>query len=82
MDAGPHPPPGETGARFIIRQDGRRINLAFMPSDAERTLSVSSGGGQRWGTETSVGSCVCSAHLECEPWHWGPTLLQNTPSFM
>eukprot|EP00955_Chlamydomonas_euryale_P010158 108831-Chlamydomonas_euryale.AAC.1 len=27
VDNGPHPPPGETGAKFIIREDGRRINL-------------------------------------------------------
>eukprot|EP00877_Chromochloris_zofingiensis_P013598 jgi/Chrzof1/8492/Cz03g13040.t1 len=37
---GPHPPPGETGAKSIIRQDGRRINLAYMRPDAERALEL------------------------------------------
>lgn len=38
VDNGPHPPPGETGAKFIIREDGRRINLAFMGSGQDRRL--------------------------------------------
>lgn len=40
VDAGPTPPPGESGAKFIIRKDGRRINLAFLRDGASRTLEV------------------------------------------
>lgn len=37
VENGPHPPPGETGAKYIIREDGRRINLAF---NRERHLEL------------------------------------------
>eukprot|EP00195_Chlamydomonas_chlamydogama_P000980 CAMPEP_0202924892 /NCGR_PEP_ID=MMETSP1392-20130828/79214_1 /ASSEMBLY_ACC=CAM_ASM_000868 /TAXON_ID=225041 /ORGANISM="Chlamydomonas chlamydogama, Strain SAG 11-48b" /LENGTH=436 /DNA_ID=CAMNT_0049618649 /DNA_START=166 /DNA_END=1474 /DNA_ORIENTATION=+ len=40
VDNGPHPPPGETGAKFIIREDGRRINLAYMRGAADRRLEI------------------------------------------
>lgn len=40
VDAGPTPPPGETGAKFIIRKDGRRINLAFLRDGASRALEI------------------------------------------
>lgn len=40
VDAGPTPPPGETGAKFIIRKDGRRTNLAFIRNDTSRALEV------------------------------------------
>uniref|UniRef100_A0A7S0YI02 DNA-directed RNA polymerase subunit n=1 Tax=Polytomella parva TaxID=51329 RepID=A0A7S0YI02_9CHLO len=35
---GPNPPPGETGAKCIIRKDGRRINLAVMGIGMKRTI--------------------------------------------
>ena len=35
VDNGPAPPPGQLGARYIIREDGRRINLAFMARSKE-----------------------------------------------
>ncbi len=38
MDNGPNPPPGETGAKNIIREDGRRINLAVVKSASDRRL--------------------------------------------
>ncbi|KAG2453789.1 hypothetical protein HYH02_001998 [Chlamydomonas schloesseri] len=38
VDNGPNPPPGETGAKHIIREDGRRINLAVLKSGADRRL--------------------------------------------
>lgn len=38
MDNGPHPPPGQTGAKFIVREDGRRINLAYMKAGQDRRL--------------------------------------------
>ncbi|GAX77905.1 hypothetical protein CEUSTIGMA_g5347.t1 [Chlamydomonas eustigma] len=40
VDNGPHPPPGETGAKYIIREDGRRINLAYMRAASDRRLEV------------------------------------------
>jgi DNA-directed RNA polymerase II subunit RPB1 len=40
VDLGPHAPAGETGAKFIIRKDGRRINLAYIRDDASRALEV------------------------------------------
>jgi len=38
VDAGPHPPPGATGARFIVREDGTRLDLRFLKKDADRHL--------------------------------------------
>lgn len=58
VDAGPTPPPGETGAKFIIRKDGRRINLAFLRDGASRALEVRGACGLR--TERAkryVGHC-------------------------
>ncbi|GBF88296.1 DNA-directed RNA polymerase II subunit 1 [Raphidocelis subcapitata] len=40
VNNGPHPPPGLTGAKSIIRADGRRINLAYVRSDADRQLEL------------------------------------------
>jgi DNA-directed RNA polymerase II subunit RPB1 len=36
---GPHPPPGETGARFIVRDDGTRLDLRYLRSDRDRFLA-------------------------------------------
>lgn len=41
VEAGPHAPAGETGAKFIIRKDGRRINLAYLRDGASKALEVS-----------------------------------------
>ena len=38
VENGPHPPPGETGARFIVRDDGSRLDLRFLRSDRDRHL--------------------------------------------
>eukprot|EP00890_Picochlorum_soloecismus_P003544 jgi/Picsp_1/4190/NSC_01699-R1_protein len=38
VENGPHPPPGETGARFIVRDDGSRLDLRFLRSDRDRFL--------------------------------------------
>lgn len=40
MDNGPHPPPGETGARFIIRDDGARHDLRYIKRDTNRNLEI------------------------------------------
>ena len=36
VDNGPHPPPGETGARYIIREDGQRLDLRFLKKSSEK----------------------------------------------
>ena len=38
VDNGPHPPPGETGARYIIREDGQRLDLRFLKKSSEKRL--------------------------------------------
>ena len=38
---GPFPPAGETGARYIIRADGRRLDLKFLTKESDRHLEVS-----------------------------------------
>ena len=35
VDNGPHPPPGLTGARFIIREDGQRLDLRYRRKDSD-----------------------------------------------
>ncbi|KAF8072459.1 NRPB1 [Scenedesmus sp. PABB004] len=40
VELGPHAPAGETGAKFIIRKDGRRINLAYLRDGASRALEI------------------------------------------
>ncbi|MEW5320361.1 MAG: hypothetical protein WDW38_011438 [Sanguina aurantia] len=40
VDNGPHPPPGETGARNIIRGDGRRLSLLVGGRDEDRKLEI------------------------------------------
>jgi DNA-directed RNA polymerase II subunit RPB1 len=40
VEVGPHAPAGQTGAKFIIRKDGRRINLAYLRDGASKTLEV------------------------------------------
>jgi hypothetical protein len=40
VEIGPHAPAGQTGAKFIIRKDGRRINLAYLRDGASKTLEV------------------------------------------
>jgi DNA-directed RNA polymerase II subunit RPB1 len=38
VENGPHPPPGETGARYIIREDGQRLDLRFLKKSSEKRL--------------------------------------------
>eukprot|EP00253_Pinus_taeda_P007579 PITA_07579 len=40
VEYGPHPPPGKTGARFIIRDDGRRLDLRFMNKSSDHHLEL------------------------------------------
>ena len=38
VENGPHPPPGETGAKYIIREDGQRLDLRFMKRESDKRL--------------------------------------------
>ena len=38
VENGPHPPPGETGAKYIIREDGQRLDLRFLKKESEKKL--------------------------------------------
>ncbi|KAK2079991.1 hypothetical protein QBZ16_002386 [Prototheca wickerhamii] len=40
VENGPYPPPGQTGARFIIRDDGSRLDLRFLKTERDRHLQV------------------------------------------
>ncbi|MCO5588461.1 hypothetical protein L7F22_042417 [Adiantum nelumboides] len=39
VEYGPHPPPGKTGARYIIREDGQRLDLRFLKKSSDRHLA-------------------------------------------
>jgi DNA-directed RNA polymerase II subunit RPB1 len=38
VENGPHPPPGQTGARYIVRDDGTRLDLRFLKKTSDRHL--------------------------------------------
>jgi hypothetical protein len=38
VESGPHPPPGKTGARYIIRDDGTRMDLRYLRTERDRFL--------------------------------------------
>ncbi|CAD7704200.1 unnamed protein product [Ostreobium quekettii] len=40
VENGPHPPAGETGVMFIIREDGRRLDLRYLKKDSDRHLEM------------------------------------------
>ena len=40
VENGPHPPPGESGAKYVIRDDGRRLDLRYLKRDIEKHLEV------------------------------------------
>jgi DNA-directed RNA polymerase II subunit RPB1 len=40
VENGPHPPPGQTGARYIIREDGTRLDLRFLKKSSDRHLEL------------------------------------------
>ncbi|CAL4887703.1 unnamed protein product [Urochloa decumbens] len=37
---GPHPPPGKTGANYIIREDGQRIDLCYVKKSSDLHLEL------------------------------------------
>ena len=64
MENGPHPPAGETGAKYIIREDGHRLDLRFLKRDADRCVRVT---GARECTGPRPASCAAgpSHHVRC-----------------
>jgi DNA-directed RNA polymerase II subunit RPB1 len=38
VENGPHPPQGETGARYIVKEDGQRVDLRFLKKSNDRSL--------------------------------------------
>eukprot|EP00897_Mesotaenium_endlicherianum_P002261 jgi/Mesen1/2062/ME000150S01157 len=40
VENGPHPPPGKTGAKYIIREDGQRLDLRFLKKTSDRHLEL------------------------------------------
>jgi len=40
VEYGPHPPPGKTGAKYIIREDGQRLDLRFVKKSSDLHLEL------------------------------------------
>ncbi|EFJ10314.1 hypothetical protein SELMODRAFT_128226 [Selaginella moellendorffii] len=40
VEYGPHPPPGKTGAKYIIREDGQRLDLRYLKKSSDRHLEL------------------------------------------
>lgn len=40
MEYGPHPPPGKTGAKYIIRDDGQRLDLRYLKKSSDMHLEL------------------------------------------
>ena len=70
VDNGPAPPPGQLGARYIIREDGRRINLAFMARSKESDRRVEVNDKVRRRAATRAVACVGFLGVSLG-WVWG-----------
>ncbi|KAL3624527.1 DNA-directed RNA polymerase II subunit rpb1 [Castilleja foliolosa] len=40
VENGPHPPPGKTGAKYIIRDDGQRLDLRYLKKSSDQHLEL------------------------------------------
>ncbi|CAN1226378.1 DNA-directed RNA polymerase II subunit RPB1 [Linum perenne] len=40
VENGPHPPPGKTGAKYIIRDDGQRLDLRYLKKSSDHHLEL------------------------------------------
>ncbi|KAI8012893.1 DNA-directed RNA polymerase II subunit 1 [Camellia lanceoleosa] len=40
VEYGPHPPPGKTGAQYIIREDGQRLDLRYLRKSSDHHLEL------------------------------------------
>jgi hypothetical protein len=49
VENGPHPPPGQTGARYIIRDDGTRMDLRYLRTERVSGRCWQAGGLARLG---------------------------------
>lgn len=56
VEYGPHPPPGKTGAKYIIREDGQRLDLRFLKKSSDRHLEL---GYKVLGASVKMVSSVC-----------------------
>uniref|UniRef100_A0A9I9D6E9 DNA-directed RNA polymerase subunit n=1 Tax=Cucumis melo TaxID=3656 RepID=A0A9I9D6E9_CUCME len=48
VEYGPHPPPGKTGAKYIIRDDGQRLDLRYLKKSSDHHLELG------WDNETAL----------------------------
>ena len=55
VENGPHPPPGQTGARYIIRDDGTRMDLRYLRT--ERVRQGRAGGAGERGKGKGLPQC-------------------------
>jgi hypothetical protein len=78
-DAGPTPPPGDTGAKFIIRKDGRRINLGFLRDGASKTLEVSC---PCHANANRLTGCLYTVHYESQLCHHGSGVELELPTLL
>eukprot|EP01018_Ginkgo_biloba_P010814 Gb_06029 [translate_table: standard] len=40
VENGPHPPPGKTGAKYIVREDGQRLDLRYLKKSSDHHLEL------------------------------------------
>ncbi|KAL3846325.1 hypothetical protein ACJIZ3_003728 [Penstemon smallii] len=40
VEYGPHPPPGKTGAKYIIRDDGQKLDLQYLKKSSDQHLEL------------------------------------------
>lgn len=59
VDYGPHPPPGKTGAKYIIRDDGQRLDLRYLKKSSDHHLELG------YKVYTSFLYSIYSAHKGC-----------------
>ena len=63
MANGPYPPPGKTGAKFIVREDGQRLDLRFLKKSSDRHLELGYKVSEREGSVNQ--SCAVLWHSVC-----------------
>jgi DNA-directed RNA polymerase II subunit RPB1 len=58
VEYGPHPPPGKTGAKYIIREDGQRLDLRYVKKSSDQHLEL----GYKVSTDIIASSTVLMWH--------------------
>ncbi|KAL0366613.1 UNVERIFIED_CONTAM: DNA-directed RNA polymerase II subunit RPB1 [Sesamum radiatum] len=74
VEHGPHPPPGKTGAKYIIRDDGQRLDLRFLKKSSDQHLELGYKGN---GLREEVGPDAARKFLGHTQWLVNYWLLQN-----